>query len=87
MRDQATLENARIDLIRYQQLVPQKAVPEQLLATQQATVHQDEGVVKLDQARSKAPGSISLTARSRLRSLDALGCVWSTPEYRSGRRH
>ncbi len=51
MRDQATLENARIDLIRYQQLVPQKAVPEQLLATQQATVHQDEGVVKLDQGQ------------------------------------
>jgi multidrug efflux system membrane fusion protein len=49
MRDQATLENARIDLIRYQQLVPQKAIPEQTLATQQATVHQDEGVVKLDQ--------------------------------------
>jgi multidrug efflux system membrane fusion protein len=49
MKDQAALENARIDLIRYQQLVPQKAVPEQTLATQQATVHQDEGVVKVDQ--------------------------------------
>src|ERR1035438_5062788 len=32
----------------YQQLAPQKAIPEQQLATQQATVHQDEGVVKLD---------------------------------------
>jgi multidrug efflux system membrane fusion protein len=51
MRDQATLENARIDLVRYQQLVPQKAVPEQQLATQQATVHQDEGVVKLDEGQ------------------------------------
>ena len=49
IRDQATLENARIDLGRYQQLVPLKAVPEQQLATQQATVHQSEGVVKLDQ--------------------------------------
>jgi multidrug efflux system membrane fusion protein len=48
-RDQATLENARIDLVRYQQLVPLKAIPEQQLATQQATVHQDEGVVKIDQ--------------------------------------
>ena len=48
MRDQAALENARIDLARYQQLVPQKAIPEQQLATQLATVHQDEGVVKLD---------------------------------------
>jgi multidrug efflux system membrane fusion protein len=48
LRDQATLENARIDLARYQQLAPLKAIPEQQLATQQATVHQDEGVVKLD---------------------------------------
>src|ERR1039457_6576595 len=46
MKDQAALENAKIDLARYQQLVPQKAIPEQQLATQQATVHQDEGVVK-----------------------------------------
>jgi multidrug efflux system membrane fusion protein len=51
IRDQAALENARIDLIRYQQLVPQKAIPEQQLATQQATVHQDEGVVKLDEGQ------------------------------------
>ena len=48
IRDQAALENARIDLARYQQLAPQKAIPEQQLATQQASVHQDEGVVKLD---------------------------------------
>jgi multidrug efflux system membrane fusion protein len=51
LRDQATLENARIDLVRYQQLAPQKAIPEQQLATQQATVHQDEGVVKLDEGQ------------------------------------
>jgi multidrug efflux system membrane fusion protein len=51
MRDQAALENARIDLVRYQQLVPQKAIPEQQLATQQATVHQDEGIVKLDEGQ------------------------------------
>jgi multidrug efflux system membrane fusion protein len=51
IRDQAALENARIDLVRYQQLVPLKAVPEQQLATQQATVHQDEGVVKLDEGQ------------------------------------
>jgi multidrug efflux system membrane fusion protein len=51
MRDQASLENARIDLVRYQQLVAQKAGPEQQLATQQATVHQDEGVVKLDEGQ------------------------------------
>jgi multidrug efflux system membrane fusion protein len=51
IRDEATLENARIDLARYQQLVPLKAVPEQQLATQQATVHQNEGVVKFDQGQ------------------------------------
>ena len=51
IRDQATLENARIDLVRYQQLVPLKAIPEQQLATQQATVHQDEGVAKFDQGQ------------------------------------
>ena len=49
LRDKATLENARIDLKRYQVLVPQKAVPEQQLATQQATVSQDEGNVKYDE--------------------------------------
>jgi multidrug efflux system membrane fusion protein len=49
LRDKAALENARIDLARYQLLVPQKAVPEQQLATQQATVSQDEGNVKFDE--------------------------------------
>jgi multidrug efflux system membrane fusion protein len=51
IRDQAALENARIDLARYQQLLPQKAIPEQQLATQKATVHQDEGVVKFDKGQ------------------------------------
>ena len=51
IRDQATLENARIDLARYQELIPLKAVPEQQAATQQATVHQGEGVVKFDQGQ------------------------------------
>ena len=49
MRDEATLENARIDLMRYQTLVRTKSIPEQQLATQQATVKQDEGIVKADQ--------------------------------------
>ena len=51
LRDQAMLENARIDLVRYQHLAPLKDIPEQQLATQQATVHQDEGVVKLDEGQ------------------------------------
>ncbi len=49
LRDQSLLENARIDLARYQQLIGKKAVPEQTLATQRALVTQDEGNVKADQ--------------------------------------
>ena len=50
-KDQASLENARIDLTRYQQLIGKKAVPEQTLATQKALVVQDEGAVKADQGQ------------------------------------
>jgi multidrug efflux system membrane fusion protein len=49
VRDQALLDNARIDLTRYKTLVAQNAVPEQQLATQEALVKQDEGIVKTDQ--------------------------------------
>jgi len=49
VRDQALLANAKIDLTRYQTLLTQNAVPEQQLATQQALVTQDEGIVKTDQ--------------------------------------
>jgi len=50
-RDQANLSNARVDLQRYQTLVPLRAVPEQTLATQQALVKSDEGTVQTDQAQ------------------------------------
>ncbi len=53
-RDQAALENARIDLVRYQTAIKQNAIPEQQLATQVATVHQDEGTIKLDQGNLDA---------------------------------
>jgi membrane fusion protein, multidrug efflux system len=53
-RDEALLKNARIDLIRYQNSYKEHAIPEQLLATQQATVDQDEGTVKLDQGNLAA---------------------------------
>jgi len=49
IRDQALLANAKIDLARYQTLLTQNAIPEQQLATQQALVTQDEGIVKTDQ--------------------------------------
>jgi multidrug efflux system membrane fusion protein len=50
-RDEANLENAKVDQQRYQTLVPVHAVPEQQLATQQALVKSDEGIVKTDQAQ------------------------------------
>lgn len=49
LRDQALLANAKVDQSRYETLVPQKAVPEQTLATQVALVKQYEGTVKNDQ--------------------------------------
>ena len=51
IKDQAALENARVDLVRYQDLIKKNAVPEQTLATQQATILQDEGAVKTDQGQ------------------------------------
>ena len=47
-RDLALLENARIDLDRYRSLFARDAIPKQLLDTQVAIVHQDEGVLKND---------------------------------------
>jgi len=49
-RDQALLANARLDLERYETLLAQDAIPKQQLDTQVATVGQDEGNVKTDQA-------------------------------------
>ncbi len=50
-RDQAALKNAQTDLQRYQALYAQDAVPQQQLATQMATVTQDEAVIRSDQAQ------------------------------------
>jgi multidrug efflux system membrane fusion protein len=47
-RDQALLDNARIDLERYRKLLSQDSIPEQQLATQVALVRQYEGTLKLD---------------------------------------
>jgi multidrug efflux system membrane fusion protein len=47
-RDQALLNNARIDVVRYETLLKQNAVQEQLYTTQKATVGQLEGTVKTD---------------------------------------
>jgi multidrug efflux system membrane fusion protein len=50
LHDQALLKNANIDLERYKVLWSQDAIPQQQLATQEATVNQYEGTIKTDQA-------------------------------------
>jgi len=50
-RDQAILDNARVDEKRYETLLAQNAVPEQQLTQQKALVQQYEGVVKADQGQ------------------------------------
>ena len=86
LRDQAALENARIDLLRYQTLIKTKAIPEQQLATQQATVKQDEGIVKADEgALANAQVNVDYTTiaapiagRVGLRLVDPGNIVHST---------
>ena len=50
-RDQALLENANVDLERYQTAYSKNAIPKQQLDTQVATVHQYQGLVRLDQGQ------------------------------------
>ncbi|MDE2463538.1 MAG: MdtA/MuxA family multidrug efflux RND transporter periplasmic adaptor subunit [Alphaproteobacteria bacterium] len=49
-RDQALLENAKIDLARYARLAKANAISQQQYVTQQATVRQDEASVLADKA-------------------------------------
>ena len=50
-RDQALLDNARIDFNRYQVLLKQDSIAKQLVDTQEALVRQYEGTVKNDQGQ------------------------------------
>jgi multidrug efflux system membrane fusion protein len=50
-RDQALLENAKLDLVRFQDLVKKDLIPRQQLDTQDSLVHQYEGAVKADQGQ------------------------------------
>ena len=50
LRDQALLKNANLDLQRYKVLWSQDAIPQQQLATQEASVNQYEGTIKTDMA-------------------------------------
>jgi membrane fusion protein, multidrug efflux system len=49
-RDEAMLKGAQVDLVRYQGLAAQNAVPHQQLDTQVALVAQDQGLVEADRA-------------------------------------
>ena len=53
-RDQAQLQNARIDLQRYQDLLAQDSIARQQVDTQQALVRQLAGTVQADQAQVDA---------------------------------
>jgi multidrug efflux system membrane fusion protein len=48
-RDQALLDNARVDLQRFRVLWSQNSIAKQMLDTQASLVRQDEGAVKMDQ--------------------------------------
>ncbi len=77
-RDQAQLQNAKIDLERYKVLFSEDSIPKQQLDTQQATVTQDEGVITSDQAQidaaklslSYARVTAPITGRIGLRLVD-----------------
>jgi len=50
VRDQALLDEAKLDLLRYQKLAAQDSIARQQAEDQAYVVHQDEGTVQLDQA-------------------------------------
>ncbi|MDP1574595.1 MAG: efflux RND transporter periplasmic adaptor subunit [Coxiellaceae bacterium] len=49
MRDQALLQNAQRDLVRYVNLYKRQAISQQTLNTQQSLVQQYQGTIKMDQ--------------------------------------
>jgi multidrug efflux system membrane fusion protein len=49
--DQALLNNAKVDLVRYQDLLAKDSIPKQQLDTQVATVAQYQGAIQADQAQ------------------------------------
>ncbi len=59
-KDQATRENAELDLQRYKALAQRGLVPKQQVDTQAATLRQAEGVIKTDQAQIDS-AKLSLT--------------------------
>jgi len=85
-KDQATLNNARVDQARYEKLLAQNAIPEQQLATQKAMVGSAEGAVKADQGSIDAAKldliyshiTAPITGRVGLRLVDPGNIVHAT---------
>jgi multidrug efflux system membrane fusion protein len=50
-KDEAALENAKLDLARYEVLIQQDSIPRQQLDTQRATVRQVEAALKTDEGQ------------------------------------
>ena len=88
-RDRALLDNARLDVVRYRELLSQDSIAAQQVDAQIALVHQYEGVVQTDiaavdnaslqltYARITAP----ISGRLGLRQVDAAMSVCTTPSY------
>ena len=53
-QDEAQLTNAKVDLVRYKQLLDEKATPEKTYTTQKALVDQLDATVKADEANMEA---------------------------------
>lgn len=85
IKDQAALDNSRIDLKRYQDLIAKNAVAQQIYATQQATVIQNEGAVKTDEGNIGSAKlniaychiTASITGRVGLRLVDPGNLVYA----------
>ena len=79
LRDQSQLRAARLNVGRDRRLVAQKLVAQQQLDADTATAGQLEGAVRIDQARSRRPGSTSTTPGSPRRSTASPACASSIP--------
>ena len=85
-QDEASLANARLDLVRYNKLVAQDSTSQQTAATQRALVAQDEAIVRGDQAAIEtAQTNLSytsitapLTGRLGIRQLDRGNIIHTT---------
>jgi membrane fusion protein, multidrug efflux system len=88
IKDKAALDNARIDLKRYQVLIAKNAVAQQIYATQISTVAQGEGTVKTDEGNVAAAKlniaychiTASITGRVGLRLVDPGNLVYAAGE-------